>query len=135
MAKEFKDYDMELRTHVNTWLEYELEARHIIEAMAAKMVYWFRTDDTVVYTEKSVLEAVYESTSAEAWQRFRVSLKGFSSKEKLARLEYRWKLMHRLEDEGLTTPAHTRLERIRIDNYVFALRRDGQLNKEFKIVK
>lgn len=79
--------------------------------------------------------AVYTSNDAEQWQQFRVSLKGLSTREKLYCLMNYW-LMHVSDGAG----AHVSKEawenhKIRVWNYLGALKRGGQLNSQLMIVR
>jgi hypothetical protein len=71
--------------------------------------------------------------SAVEWQLFRVSLKGYNTREKLYRLSFRYAYMrsiYQTEDE-----MEWFRERVRICNYIYALRRGGQLNSNFEVVR
>lgn len=62
----------------------------------------------------------------EAWQKFRLSLKGVPTKEKLAKLAaYR-----RAKMQNGKLP---RRYQVQIDNYINALKRGGQLSLDFKV--
>lgn len=61
------------------------------------------------------------------WQRFRISLKGMSTEEKLQRLHiYRPIYVESQEDIK---------KLVRVANYINALKRGGQLNSNLEIVK
>jgi hypothetical protein len=55
------------------------------------------------------------------WQAFRISLKGISTPQKLIRLA-QW-------------PRRERADVVRIDNYINALKRGGQLNMDLEVIK
>lgn len=123
MAKEFKEYDRIYREFANTILEkgihsgdeeYIFQWRHAVHK----------------HSPEDVELAVYGSATSSDWQKFRVSLKGQSTRMKLYRLNYRLMKMVLLEDTQEQS-----LERIRIDNYIGALRRGGQLNANMEIVR
>lgn len=79
------------------------------------------------YTMIQIHWAVYNSPDAEEWQRFRVSLKGLSTQEKLYCLA--WRQVEERPHDKLV------LERIRVDNYIGALVRGGQLNSKLEVVR
>lgn len=62
------------------------------------------------------------------WQTFRKSLKGKSTTDKLCKLA-NWRADH------LHNGKLDRGNEVRIDNYINALLRGGQLNSELKVVK
>lgn len=80
------------------------------------------------WTNDQVRFAVYLAPSADEWQQFRVSLKGQSTAMKLARLDLRYLASQHTSFEG-----DKLLEKIRIDNYLGALVRGGQLSIDLKI--
>ena len=79
---------------------------------------------------QEVLAAVYSEVGAEQWQEFRVSLKGFTTREKLYRLRFR-----RNQFVFPTVIKDIGLEQIRIDNYIGALVRGGFLNSKYEVIK
>lgn len=81
------------------------------------------------WPRKDIMYAVYESKTAEAWQMFRVSLKGMETRMKLLRLRERLRKTSTLGQIEMT------LEIIRIDNYIGALVRGGFLNKHYEVIK
>ena len=129
MAKEFKDYNKKYREYEGKLFAYEGEIKTF------EVQKWFRGKDTVVYSNEEVRVAVYLSESAEEWQKFRVSLKKFSTSAKLTRLEYRWHYMHNLYARNKIDEYELHLEEIRIDNYIGALRRANMLNSNFEVIK
>jgi len=62
------------------------------------------------------------------WQRFRKSLKGLTTEDKLKRLDEYWNEIDVDETE-------IRPRRVRVMNYINALRRGGQLNDRLEVVK
>lgn len=96
MVKEFKDYDIKYSKLKGKLMDYELEAgitkEHIAEKCVGIAAWPLKVN---AYTNAAIREAVYFEESAEEWQQFRVSLKGFSTKEKL------WRLYNRLIWFGL----------------------------------
>jgi hypothetical protein len=74
-----------------------------------------------------------------AWQKFRESLKGLPTTEKLDRLAAYRKVHYRVGsnadlDDMDWTPL-SRAHQVRIDNYINALRRGGQLNHKLEVVR
>lgn len=84
---------------------------------------WLYTKQKRSWSPTEVRAAVYEAKSAYEWQKFRMALKGLSIHEKLCALELRWK--------KLVRPQHDlevrHVEQCRIDNYLNALARSGDL--------
>lgn len=132
MAKEFKQYDKVFRKYMFSFLDYENEEE--IDRLSVNYNSWALTDSDS-FSNKEVREAVYESATAEEWQKFRVSLKGFNTQYKLAKLEYRYDYMQRQFAEGEINEDELHREEIRIDNYIGALRRGGQLDANYNVVK
>lgn len=123
MAKEFKHYDKKYKELVRT---DEFESKEL-QARAKRIIGWQRA--VLVWPQERVRFAVYEAPGFESWQRFRVSLKGQSTGMKLLRLmDYANRALHNLQ-------AQKDIERIRVDNYIGALRRGGQLDANYRIVK
>jgi hypothetical protein len=123
MAKEFERYN---RTYKHLERTDSMESLELQER-AKKIIGWQR----VVYTypQERIRFAVYEAPGFESWQRFRVSLKGQSTGMKLLRLmHYANAALHNLQ-------AQKDIERIRVDNYIGALKRGGQLDDKYRIVK
>jgi hypothetical protein len=83
------------------------------------------------WTHEQVREVVYLTHDAADWQLFRVSLKGLSTLEKLRLLEGAFKEYV----EGGDNEAVQQKWKCRIDNYIGALVRGGQLNKKLEIVR
>lgn len=131
MAKEFKDYNKIYAEYANSFLDYE--PSHAILDRALTMTQTFRIPNK--YSHEEIREAVYFGEGFENWQKFRVSLKGFSTMVKLARLHYRYFWMdncHKIEEISDT---QAKLEIVRIDNYLNALKRGGQLGRFWEVVK
>lgn len=94
---------------------------------AKKTIGW--NGDVLQWNQDLVQYAVYEAPGFERWQQFRVSLKGQSTGMKLLRLQ-------RYLVEKLTCSAkQIEYERCRVDNYIGALIRGGQLDNKFRIVR
>lgn len=75
------------------------------------------------HAQRDIQIAVYELPSSVGWQRFRVSMKGCTTSEKLHML------LARRAFYDSAHPEHT-IETIRIDNYLGALIRGGQLSND-----
>lgn len=80
-------------------------------------------------TQVEVQTAVYGVPSSEEWQKFRVSLKGLTTKEKLYCLMWRW-----IHHSHYQEPMEKYHELVRIQNYLGALVRGGQLSDDWRIV-
>src|SRR5690606_12027473 len=78
------------------------------------------------WTRERIKFAVYDSASARWWQRFRVSLKGLTTQQKLYCLD-----KYLFQESG----KNRELIKARVDNYIGALRRSGHLNADMKVVK
>lgn len=77
------------------------------------------------FSGDEIHHAVYEAADASDWQKFRVSMKTMTTREKIYRLGRRW-LLNTRDD---------RLEVVRIMNYLSALKRGGLLNRELEVIK
>lgn len=134
MAKEFKDYDKKYSKWKGQLLEYELD--HPMFKLADAIIYQrsiFWTKQS--YTTDTIRKAVYETLGAEEWQRFRVSLKGFSTPEKLYRLVFRLGYYTTLHTSELILRDEFNYETIRFNNYLGALVRGGQLQTDGKVLR
>lgn len=147
MAKEFKDFDSKYAYLKGELLEGENQIA--LQSRAGSITSWEYHKEIVLWSNAEIREAVYMASSAEAWQQFRVSLKGFTTEMKLARLEARYlKIRHQvvasLEELGesnknmlvydTSLSEEEKMEKCRIDNYMGALRRGGQLDASYRIV-
>lgn len=124
--KRFKEYDVELSQYKGTAL-YQIKQRGGSTAREDinEITGW---DESVfgkytVYPQSEVQAAVYDTPDHLEWQKFRVGMKGMTSKEKLYCLQ--WLLVH---DERQVT-------KVRVHNYLGALIRGGQLNAKLEIVQ
>lgn len=70
------------------------------------------------------MHEILEAVDNAEWQRFRMSLKKQPTTEKLVRL-----------DRLLKLSAGDRKDKCRIDNYINALKRGGQLNMNLEVVR
>lgn len=119
MGKEFKLYDKKY-AHLKKGAvatPEEQEKAKSVTCWPAKVQQWAQED---------VQRAVYTCTTAEEWQQFRVKLKAVNTKIKLLRLA----------NYVIEAARHTDVERvmriIRVDNYIGALLRGGQLSSDGK---
>ena len=125
MVKEFKDFNKLYAQLIRT----DAAEDNSMRMAAALMVRWQHLVNTN-WTQAQIKLAVYEAPSSDEWQRFRVSMKGQSTAMKLARLDLRYVAAQNAPQE-----ADWELEKIRIDNYILALRRGGFLDENYRIVK
>lgn len=130
MAKEFKDYDKKYAKYQCTILAEEPVTEEELQREALMMTHWpYRVAST--WGPTTIRHAVYLALSAEEWQKFRVSMKGMNTHQKLYRLKKRY------DTRVLNAVAKTiewDYERCRIDNYIGALVRGGKLNRQLEIV-
>lgn len=126
MAKEFKDFDERFK-HLRRTDEDEpfsmQEAAKKVTRWECEVERWIQID---------VQFAVYRAPDHEEWQKFRVSLKGQSTKMKLLRLATYWATAQIQHREG---GVQLKLEKIRVDNYLGALVRGGQLTTDHVVVR
>ena len=121
MAKEFKAYD-------KLYAKDKGKLLYAWENKLTELEQWPEVDKFkgMPKPEHAVVAyAVYEAHGFENWQRFRVSLKGFSTGMKLARLWSYW-TQFSLEYETLD---------IRVWNYLDAMKRGGLLDSELRVIK
>lgn len=81
------------------------------------------------WSQNRVQFAVYEASDHEEWQLFRVSLKGLTTYEKLYCLDRYLDALAREDQHGWD------LNVCRVDNYIGALVRGGQLNKNLEVMR
>ena len=121
MAKEFKDWD---------------KAFSRAEIDLCRREWLFGHDElqwNYGYNQPGVEEArhaVYEADGHVDWQKFRVAMKGANTVDKLRMLHNRW-----LKKVSGRTDEQAGLEKTRIWNYIGALRRGGQLDRNLIAVK
>jgi hypothetical protein len=80
------------------------------------------------WAQWQVQEAVYLTDDHEEWQLFRVSMKGLSTSEKLYMLHNRYITLDLDNNQNW-------VDHCRIDNYIGALVRGGQLDSNYKVLK
>lgn len=81
---------------------------------------------------------VYQASDHEEWQLFRVSMKGLPTKSKLYMLHNRYvTLVSSVASDNPSGPEWTqyKIQKCRIDNYLGALVRGGQLNSNLEVVR
>jgi hypothetical protein len=120
MAKEFKDWDKKFTSQEIKEVRdkyYVLDAQ--LQEDIDKRTHWIYADEIKVWSNVDVRHAVYEAKDAWEWQRFRVALKGLTTRQKLYMLEIRY--------SGRAHEYNDQLEFCRIQNYIGALVRGGQL--------
>lgn len=117
MAKEFKNYDKAF-----TKAQIERKRAQYLLGDHSDIKFWRYRDTIEVHSNERIRECVYFIYDAEEWQLFRVSLKGLTTQQKLRMLELRY-------DTWITSIYNetARVEKVRIDNYIGALVRGGQL--------
>ena len=124
MAKEFKDYDKIFRNQVHPIIG-ELKSEGLFTEKYAKDVFDAGWDIKVrIWDQAYVQECVYKMNDSSDWQLLRVSMKGLSTWLKLL-------VLHRYY---FNTAGGTIIW-CRVDNYLGALRRGGQLDKDYMVVK
>lgn len=148
MAQEFKLFDDKHRKLKGKL--FDGESASALQVRASTITGWDYSQEETLWTRKEIRHAVYEADTADAWQQFRVSLKGFDTHWKLARLEARYlkirdKVVATLDELGernkhlivydTSLSEEEKMEKCRIDNYIGALRRGGQLDSNYRIAK
>lgn len=127
--KRFKQYDKLYQHLRNTFYSQEADEK-LIRVFAEDRLTW-----PYGYNQPSpddVRDAVYLCNTAHEWQAFRVSLKGQTTKMKVARLI--WRYVHNISTHHHES-AEFKREVVRINNYIGALIRGGQLNVNLEIVR
>lgn len=83
------------------------------------------------WTTEQVRYAAYSAPDFEQWQRFRISLKGLTTRAKLLCLA------QRVISKVISEPDQivVELEWCRIDNYINSMRRGGQLDSDYKVIR
>lgn len=122
MSKEFKEYDKKFSRLTATALSTIEKTEGVVDSeRIARCNRW--PHEVRDWDQDTVQYAVYQAPRAEEWQMFRVSLKGLDTKTKLFCLD--WYLEHSTYE---FTP-------VRVDNYIGALVRGGQLNCRLEVVR
>lgn len=136
MAKEFKHFDTmfskaEIEDCRKKWL-YNGSTKE--DRMGYKR--WDRKVDS--WTNDFIRSCVYLVSDSLEWQLFRVSLKGLETSEKLYMLDNRYQQL--VDFNASDTPTgeqwtQYKIQKCRIDNYILALVRGGQLNSSLEVVR
>lgn len=149
MTKEFKQYDRMYARYMHTTLDWEHISVEEVEltAVIENVTKWGIIVEQ--WTQEHVNWAVYHAKDYLEWQKFRVSMRGFSTAAKLVRLKKYYEVrlydeLKRMEHAANLSPEdeytdmmrkHRAIEKCRIDNYIGALRRGGFLNENYEVVK
>lgn len=132
MGKLFKDYDKKYSKFAGTALKTIASlGGHIASEDITSIDRWhyiYRFSEA--YTREQIHEAVY---SSEVWQMFRVSLKGLTTREKLYALGWYWDVY--ISPGMLVIGADTKLQIVRVNNYLGALKRGGFLDSQLHVIK
>lgn len=90
---------------------------------------WMYSQYRQSWDQETIQEAAYKREDAREWQKFRVALKGLTTEAKLAALEIYWEI-HVQHSNSISI---SRINHCRVDNYIGALIRGGQLTTDYKI--
>lgn len=138
MAKEFKNFDKmfsraEIHDCRNRWLYSGSSAQERNGYVSWNHVTFHWSNDFIRY-------CVYLADDQLEWQLFRVSLKGLTTSEKLYMLDNRMQFFDAndlkevvIDRDSKIDSARAYRERCRIDNYIGALIRGGQLSTDLKV--
>lgn len=128
--KAFKNWDKQFsRQELIVVRQYYLKSYTVLDRWVHKVSQW---------PQEFVQACVYQVSTTEEWQRFRVAMKSLSTQEKLGMLHnrYREKVTPLASDDpDGPTWVEYKIEKCRIDNYIGALVRGGQLNSNLEIVR
>lgn len=124
MTKKFEEYN---RKYAHLARTDEMEEPHI-QDLARDTDRWYERI-VVQPSQDAVLYAVYMAPDHEEWQKFRCSLKGQSTRMKLTRL---WLYLQECNSKAQST-RNMDLCRVRVNNYLHALIRGGQLGEDLVI--
>lgn len=136
MAKEFKDFDKKYGHLKGTALKKLVEERIIsavYRSLIDQQVRWHYAGAFFEgYSREDIHNAVYVGNDADYWQQYRVGMKGLSTREKLYVCAILWGVY--IDDDNNSMELR-RVWRIRINNYIGALKRGGQLDSELRVIK
>lgn len=129
MAKEFKNWDKAFnKKELTETREYFL--RGSTSTILSEIKRW----DCVVGTwmQEFVQYCVYKASDVRSWQHFRVSMKGCTTQEKLYMLKAWYVKMCYFDSVEMTPEQRVewKINKCRIDNYIGALVRGGQLSSD-----
>lgn len=128
----FKEYDKKFIRSQGSIMAWE----SLDYGIVGELTRWEGSmQDVYAYSHDQVKAAVYLADDAETWQWYRVSLKGWSTKIKLYRLyRYLTRAANAWHDDRISLEQFT-IEKIRVANYLGALVRGGQIDKDGFILK
>jgi len=133
MAKEFQHFNKVFAKHAGTALKViTSKTGSIAKSDIDSISGWYETEGlefTEDYSHEKIRFCVYEAPDATEWQRFRVSLKGLNTKEKLYALGWWWSSA---EQHFYTNQER---DKVRVNNYLGALKRSGHLDANLKVAK
>lgn len=135
MGQRYKEYDKKYKSLIGTALANIVRLGGRIAREDIDSIEGWDEDGLKLYYQpyqhEFVTWAVYDCLTADEWQRFRVSLKGLSTREKLYCLMHRWVMLDMQDRKGIDA----KIERCRICNYLGALKRSGHLDAELRVVR
>lgn len=137
MAKEFKEFDTKYQKFAGTaLLQIESVGGKISKADIAEISGWpWVNQFTEDYSTGTINFAVYKAPGAEDWQKFRVSLKGLSCREKLYALQWYWDTNITPGVSGHLSAEDWSRHVVRVNNYLGALKRGGYLDSQLRVIK
>ncbi len=118
MAKEFKEYDRKYARYMGKLVEGEV-------GIPEPIPQWPFMAELVKPSHAIIRHAVYFADGAEEWQKFRVSLKGWPTSMKLARLKRLWEYAKVLDNKVLI---------VRLNNYIDSMKRSGLLDSTGHVI-
>ena len=133
MSQEFKNYDKVYAEYRGRGLEYcGVKLQGTLDLIERTCNYWpYRDRFTEDYSQTSIRNAVYFALKASEWQKFRVSLKGLNTKQKIFCLVWWWDIY--VDGESIAT--NNQYDIIRVNNYLGALKRAGLLDSNLNVCK
>lgn len=133
MGKEFKEWErkfttQELRTERARWLTPVRVGETLPQAWPHKVQQW---------DQKYVQICVYGLASSVDWQRFRCSMKGTTTPEKLYMLNAYGEVFIKPANQSDVLWHEKKINMCRVDNYIGALVRGGQLSsdRQYRVLK
>lgn len=134
MAKEFKQFDrIVTRGEINECRKKYLYSRVGDINLLQEYNKW--PAEIEWWTHDQIRNAVYLALDHYEWQVFRVSMKGLTTQEKIFML-CQWFGDHCIDTEDKTVSDEIyKRNKCRVDNYIGALIRGGQLNTNYEVVK
>lgn len=134
-TSKFKQFEKDHRQAIRAKHAEHLEEAYRNKEEVAAITEWVREVDS--WSQVNVQQAVYNREGYVEWQIFRASLKDLSTREKLYFLDDYLQCMYDQYDEsdGGDREHDVWYEKCRVDNYIGALVRGGQLNSQYLIIK